>query len=186
MHVTGPGTGDTAESRTSTILPFMEFALHSNEDKHTWIPRKEITTDCMQAMEKRKQSGGGKRVGEGKGRYLFWKMVSLPGSGNSMCKDSEERLRTEGLGTKKRTVRWELREREGGREGVRPAPMLPYGWAALDFIPRVKDRDGWRFGFQKHSSGCDVEDRLEKGTGGSREAPAEVSARVKARHGTET
>lgn len=50
----------------------------------------------------------------------------------------------------------------------------------------MKDRDGWRFGFQKHSSGCDVEDRLEKGTGASREAPAEVSARVKARHGTET
>lgn len=58
--------------------------------------------------------------------------------------------------------------------------------AALDFIPRVKDCDGRRFGFQKDSAGCDVEDRLEKGTGGSKEAHAEVSARVKASDGNWT
>lgn len=96
----------------------------------------------MQAMEKRKQSGGGKRVGEGKGRYLFWKMVSLPGSGNSMCKDSEERLRTEGLGTKKRTVRWELREREGGGEGVRPAPIASLWMGSSGLYPEGEGQ-GW-------------------------------------------
>lgn len=50
----------------------------------------------------------------------------------------------------------------------------------------MKECDGRRFGFQKDSSGCDVEDRLEKVTGRSREAHAEVSVRVKARDGNWT
>lgn len=124
MHVTGPGTGYTAVSKTSTFPPFMEFAMHSNEDRQTHMDPKERSNYRLYAgygekkAERRWEEGG-----RGKGEILILENGKFARQWEQHGKDSEERLSTEGLGTKKSTVRWELREREGGGEGVRPAPI---------------------------------------------------------------
>lgn len=65
---------------------------------------------------------------------------SCPGSGNSMCKGSEDRLRLAGLRTRRRTVWWGLRERESDREEVR-SERFSVDHADLDFVPWARESD---------------------------------------------